>query len=71
LLSKIISLPTLIVMKAAAVDHCRHGGQFASGRPFVYPQNIWALRNEVQDQAIQVETIVGVHLLPTPSGSRG
>jgi len=41
-------------------------GQFGPGGAFVYPQSIWELRNEVQQQAIKVETIVGIHLMPTP-----
>ena len=41
-------------------------GQAGPGGVFVYPQSIWELQREVQQQAIKVQTIIGIHLLPTP-----
>jgi len=41
-------------------------GPFGPGGSFVSPQSIWELRTEVQRQAIKVETLVGIHLVPAP-----
>jgi hypothetical protein len=40
-------------------------GPFGPAGLFVFPQSIWELRSEVQRQSIKVETLIGIHLLPT------